>query len=119
MLAHDLVIGAFDLDLGAGVLAEQDGVAALDREGGALARVEQLAGADGDHLPALRLLLGRVGEDDSASRLVGSLERLDQDAIVKGTNGHEGLLGLSGGPPRGQLRARFFRTWGALAPQDS
>src|SRR5205814_1965018 len=59
-LAQDLVPGAFDLHLVAAVLAVEDLVAGGDGAGAAAAVVQQLAGADGDHLAALRLLLGGV-----------------------------------------------------------
>ena len=74
----------FDLDVGAGVLAEEDLVADLARPARcAFAVVAQLAGADGDDLAALRLLLGGVGQQDAAGRLLLRLERLDHDAVVQ------------------------------------
>jgi len=51
-----------------------------------LARVEQLAGADREHLTPLRLLLGGVRKDDSASRLLLRLDLLDHDAVLKWAN---------------------------------
>src|SRR3989449_11755880 len=65
-LAHDEVLLVVDLDLGAGVLPEQDFVAGLHVEGDLLAVVADLAVADGDHLALLRLFLGRVWDDDPA-----------------------------------------------------
>jgi hypothetical protein len=55
------VLLAFDLDLGPGVLAVDDRVAVLDREMGALAVVQALARAGGDHLAADGLLLAVSG----------------------------------------------------------
>src|SRR5918994_6837221 len=65
-LLHDEEILAVDADLGAGPLAEQDAVADLDIEGLDLAVLVPRAGADGDHLAFLRLLLSGVGNDDAA-----------------------------------------------------
>src|SRR5206468_9280593 len=69
LLAEDQVLLAVELDLGAGVLAEQHPVAGLHVEGQHLA-VLLLARADRHHLPLLRLLLGRVGDDDAARALL-------------------------------------------------
>ena len=82
VLAHDEVLLAVDLDLLAGVLAEQDRVAVLDVERLTLAVVLDLAVADGDHLALLRLFLGGVGDDDPADLLLAFLEALDDDAVV-------------------------------------
>src|SRR5687767_1264420 len=60
VLAKDRVLDVLDLDLGAGVLSDQDGVALLDVELHALALVIELALTDGDDLGLLRLLFGRV-----------------------------------------------------------
>jgi hypothetical protein len=65
-LLHDQEVLAVDLDLGAGPLAEQDAVAGLDVERDELAALVAGAGADGDDLAFLRLLLGGVGNDDAA-----------------------------------------------------
>src|SRR5229473_785565 len=73
LLAHDEVFLAVDLDLRAGILAEQDLVADLDVEGRQLAVVVQLTFADRDHLAMLRLLLGGIRDDDAALRLLHRL----------------------------------------------
>src|SRR5829696_532642 len=65
-LLHDEELLVVELDLGARPLAEQDAVAGLHVEGAQLALVVERAGADGDHLALLRLLLGGVGDDDAA-----------------------------------------------------
>src|SRR5437867_5305379 len=69
LLAEDQVLLAVELDLGAGVLAEQHPVAGLHVEGQHLP-VLLLARADRHHLPLLRLLLCRVGDDDAARALL-------------------------------------------------
>ena len=56
-------------DLGAAVLAVDDGVADLDVERDELAgRLGAAAGADGEDLALLGLLLGGVGDDEAARR---------------------------------------------------
>src|SRR5277367_6469903 len=70
LFAEDEVVFALNLHFGAGVLAEQDGVAGLDVERADLAVLENLAVADGDDFALKRLLLGAVGDDDSALGLV-------------------------------------------------
>src|SRR5581483_8347959 len=81
-LAQDQVVLAVDLDLVAGVLAKQDPIAALHVERDALAVVGDLAGADGLDLPALRLLLGGVRDDDPADLLLALFLALDEDTVV-------------------------------------
>src|SRR6478752_2270427 len=83
VFAHDEMLFAVDLDLLAGVLAEQDRVAFLDVEREALAVILLLAGADGDYFALLGLLFRRVGDDDSADLLFAFLDTLDDDAVVK------------------------------------
>src|SRR5439155_150094 len=70
VLAHDDVFHAVDLDLGPGVLAEQDAVARLDVELEQSAVLQALARADGDDLALERTLFGRVGDDDAAAGLL-------------------------------------------------
>src|SRR5512137_55867 len=88
VLAHDQVLLAVDLDLGAGVLAEEDPVSDLHVERLELAVLTDLALAHGDHLALGRLLLGRVGDDDAALRLLLFLDALHDDAVLKGTDLH-------------------------------
>jgi hypothetical protein len=85
-LADDDVLDVLDLDLGAGVLAEHDGVALLHEHGHARAVVEHLARADGDDLALHRALLGALGKEDAAGGLRLGLEGLDEDAVFEGTN---------------------------------
>src|SRR5262247_1425873 len=87
-LAHDEKFLVVDLDLGARILPEQDLVAGLHVERHLLAVVVDLAGADGDDLALLRLLLGRVRDDDPAPLDLLFLQTLDQDPIVQRTNLH-------------------------------
>ena len=82
VLAHDEVLLAVDLDLLAGVLAEQDRVAVLHVERLTVAVFLDLAGAHGDDLPLLRLFLGGVGDDDPADLLFALLDALNDDAVV-------------------------------------
>jgi hypothetical protein len=66
---------AVDGDLGAAVLRVDDGVADLDVEGDALPSVGA-AGADGEDLALLGLLLGGVGDDQAAGGgLLGLVSR--------------------------------------------
>src|SRR5437762_1452184 len=54
----------------------------------ARAVVPNLAGARGDDLAFLRLLLGGVGDDDSAHFLFAFIKALDDDAVVKRSDIH-------------------------------
>src|SRR2546425_4757671 len=85
LLLHDEVLLAVELDLVARILAEEDPVAFLHREGEVFAVVVDLAGPDGDHLPRLRLLLGAIGDDETSVLLVLLLEALDENAVMKRT----------------------------------
>src|SRR6266446_1402493 len=84
LLAHDEVLFTVDLDLGSGVLPEQNRVPRLDVERGQLALVVHLALADRDHLALLGLLLRRVGDDDATLGLLHRvLDTPHDDAILK------------------------------------
>src|SRR5467141_2690345 len=87
-LAHDQVFLVVDLHLGARIFPEEDLVAGLDVERDLLAVLADLAVAGGDHLGLLRLLLGRVGNDDPALLDLFLLEPLDKNAIVQRSNLH-------------------------------
>src|ERR1051325_6090868 len=67
VLAQNGVFDIVDLDVGAGVLADEDRVASLDVELHTLARVVELPFADGDDLSLLRLFLGGIGNNDAAA----------------------------------------------------
>src|SRR5207253_5251860 len=104
LLAHDQMLFAVDLDLGAGVLAEQHGVAHHDVERGDLAVVADLSLAGGNDLALLGFFLGGVGDDDAPFGLLDLLlETLDDhpvlqrpdlhaDGSFRGRNG-EGIAG--------------------------
>ena len=66
VLTHDHVLFAIEVDLRAGVLAEEDLVALLDVERRDVAVLVDLAVADGDNFAFLRLFFGSVGNDDPA-----------------------------------------------------
>ena len=89
-LAHDQVFLAVDLDLLAGVLAEEDRVAFLDVERRDLAVLLDLALADRDHLALLRLFLGRVRDDDAADLLFALFDALHDHAVVQGADAYLG-----------------------------
>ena len=68
---EDQQVLAVDGDLGAAVLRVDDGVADLDVEGEEVAgRVGPAAGADGEDLALLGLLLGGVGDDETRGGLL-------------------------------------------------
>ena len=81
-LAQNLEVVAADLDVAAGVLAEQHDVALLDVELLTLAVLRELAFTDSGDLAALRLLLGAIGQQDAATCLLFCVENLEYDAIV-------------------------------------
>src|SRR5207249_3098021 len=71
LLAHDQMLFAVDLDLGAGVLAEQHGVAHFSLAGG-------------NDLALLGFFLGGVGDDDAPFGLLDLLlEALDDNPVLK------------------------------------
>src|SRR5215469_1879401 len=84
LFAHDDEVFAIDLDLSAGVLAEQDAIAFLDCEREHLAFFVALALAHGDNLALLRLIFCRVGDDDAAASGFRFLDATDQDPVVEG-----------------------------------
>src|SRR5690606_6813519 len=80
---HHQVLGAVELHLGAGVLAEQHLVAGLDLGRAQRTVVQRLALADRDHFALDRLLGGGVGDDDAARGHLFLFHALDDDAVVK------------------------------------
>src|SRR5689334_11238263 len=82
VLAHDKQLLAVDLDLGTAVPAEQDAVAGLHVQRLARAVLQVFAFADGDDLAFLRLLFGRVGDDDSAAHLLAFVNAFHDHAVV-------------------------------------
>src|SRR5262249_11193447 len=88
VFAHDEVFLTLELDLLAGVLAEQDQVAGLDVQRDPLAVVLRLAVARGNHLALLRLFLCGIGDDDPADFLLAFLDALNNDAVVQRSDVH-------------------------------
>src|ERR687885_454905 len=79
---------AGDLRQDVGLAQDEDLVALVDVERHALVVVTELAVADGQDLAALRLLLGRIGEDDAAGGRLLLLYRLDDQPIAEGLELH-------------------------------
>ena len=79
---HDQVLDAVQLDLLAGVLAEEDGVARLHVELHPIAVVVHLAVARGDHRAPLRFFLGGIRNDDAADLLFAFVEALNENPVV-------------------------------------
>jgi hypothetical protein len=84
--AEDFDVVAADFDVGAAVFAVDDFVADGDGELAPLAAVEQLAGADGKDLAALRLFLGRIGQDDATGGALLGFDGFYDDTIIEGTD---------------------------------
>jgi len=78
---QDDVLLVVDLDLGAGILAEQDPIAGLHFHRDPLEVVVEAASTHGDDLPFHRLFPGGVGDDDTALGFLTSFHPLDQDPI--------------------------------------
>ena len=83
VLAEDEDVLALDADVGARILAEKDLVAHLHVEGDLGPVVEDLAVPDGQDLALLRLLLGRVGDDDAALGGLLLLDAANDQTIVQ------------------------------------
>ena len=93
-LADERVLLVAEFHLGAAVLADEDLVADLDFEGGDLAILALLAGAEGNDLGLLRFFLGAVRDDDPAADLFFFLDVLDEDAITDGFDFDVSHIGL-------------------------
>src|SRR5947199_105458 len=88
LLTEDQVLLAVELDLAAGVLAEQHTIAFLD-VGRQHLPVFAPARAHGHHEALLGLLLGRVADDDPpGAALLPVLDPLDDHPVVQRTNAH-------------------------------
>src|SRR5450631_3731280 len=124
---HDDEVLAVNLDLGAGVLAEQNAIARLYVEREDLAFVVRFALTYRNDFTFLWLLFGRVRNDDSSTYRLAFVNATEEDAVVKGSEGgrygcschcvtspsHEGL-------PRGfQLDFRDFSRDGRPYPSDA
>src|SRR5436309_726402 len=88
VLSQDQVLFVVDLDLGTGILADEDAIPLLDVQRELLALLVDLALADGDDLRLHRLLLGGVGDDEPPLLSFLGLESLDENAVVEWTNFH-------------------------------
>src|SRR5262249_60406840 len=62
---------------------EEDAIAFLHLEGGALAALEELPVAETQDAALLRLLLGAVGQQDAAGRPLLRLDTLDHDLVIQ------------------------------------
>jgi hypothetical protein len=82
VLAQNQILGAFDFDLGAGILAKENAVASLHIKGEALAVLEQFAAADCFHRRLLRFLLRGVGNNDSTTYFFAGVKPLDHHTVV-------------------------------------
>src|SRR3954470_4608514 len=91
-LAQDQEIRAAHLDLGAAVLRKDHLVALRDIKGNELA-VLVSAGADLEHVAALRLLLCRIRQDDPADRRLFLFEDFDDDAVAQRLQIHATSIG--------------------------
>src|SRR5207249_7939738 len=92
VFAEDQDFLAVDLDVGPGVLPEEDLVAHLDvqRELGAV--FQDLAVSDGQDLALLGLLLRRVRDDDASLGGFPFLDAANQQTVVQRTYFHHGFL---------------------------
>src|SRR5271157_4470428 len=76
---------AVDLDLGAGILAEQHAIARLHVEGEGFALVVGLASAGGDNFAFLRLVLGTVGDDDATPGGFSLFHTTNYNSVMQGS----------------------------------
>src|SRR5450631_1272194 len=88
VLTHDQVLFVIQLDVAAGILAEQDTVAHLDIERHNLAVFQALAFTYGYHFAFLRFFLRGVGDVQTTLHLFLLLEPFDHDAVIERTNLH-------------------------------
>src|SRR5260370_34966264 len=86
ILAHNHVLFAIQLDVAAGIFSEKDAISDFDVEWNQLPIFQALALPYGDNFAFLRLLFGRVGDDDSASNRFLLLDPFYGNAIVEGSN---------------------------------
>src|SRR5688572_21531713 len=83
LFLHDEELLAVELHLAAGILAEDDPVAALDRGAHVPSVVGDPARAHGDDFALVGLLLGGVGNEDAAALGLARLDTPDEDAVVE------------------------------------
>jgi hypothetical protein len=82
VFAHDQKLCAFDLDLYATVLAEEDLVALFDVNWNNRSVFTNLAFADSNYPSALWTLLSGIREDDSSAALLFRSESLYDDTVL-------------------------------------
>src|SRR4051812_9370116 len=105
VFAEDQDVLALEPDVRARVLSEQDLVAHLHVQGDLRPVVEDPAVADGEDLALLRLLLGRVGDDDPAPGRLLLLDAADDQTIVQRAYFH-GVSSINAGPAAGCVPSR-------------
>src|ERR1022692_3068132 len=88
VLTHNQVLFSIQLDIAAGVLAEQDAVADLNVEGHNLAVFEALAFAYGCNFAFLGFLFRGIGDVQTTLHLFLLLDPFDHDAVIERTNLH-------------------------------
>src|SRR5437879_6301612 len=82
VFAHDKVLRALKFGVAARVLSKKDAVADFDVEGNQFAILEPFATPNSNDFAFLRLLLGRIGDDDAVARGFLFLDPLYHDAVV-------------------------------------
>src|ERR1700691_1564425 len=81
--AHDEKLFAVELNLGAGVLAEENLVPRLNVEREDFAFVVRFALAHGDDFALLGLFLGAVGDNDAPTYGFALFQTADEDAVME------------------------------------
>src|SRR5207237_8505144 len=80
---HNEEIPSIKLDLGTGVLAEQNAVAFLHRKWEQLAFIVGLAIPHGDDSTLLWFIFGRIGDNEASSRSSRFFYAAHQDAVME------------------------------------
>src|SRR5258707_366830 len=93
LFAEDWILLVVDLNVVAGVFAEQDSVTHLHIKRDTAALFD-LAGSDGHYFPLMRLLFGRVRDDDAAFRGFLLFQPAYDDAVVQGSDIHSHFFNL-------------------------
>src|SRR5215211_5081573 len=108
---EDQQVLALDGDLGAAVLRVEHGLADADVERDHVAGVlGALAGADGQDLALLRLLLGGGRDDQARRRRLFGLVGLHDDAVIERLQGHgQASIGSYGGSDDRSVSTRSMR----------
>ncbi len=87
-LAKNFDFDAFDFDVRSAVFSEQDFVADCDRHFSAVATFQQTAWANCRDFATLRFFASSIRQDDSTSCFFFSIDRLDNNAIIKRFQSH-------------------------------